>query len=270
MTEEIKLLTWNVFMLPPPINFSKQKLRASHISQKLVESDYDIILLQEAFMNSTRKSIARSLKEKYPYQEHLRKSKKLLHFVNSGLFIASKFPLKVLGYHYYNNCTHSDCLSSKGVLLVEVTTRTGLKLQVAMTHLQAWEDEKAMAVRTAQFDEIKTLLNKHLTPNVPQILAGDLNVDGKLNIEYPQGLEHLGMTSTPLSGPIMGTNGFSVDCYKIPDLKSQEQWLDHVWVKENNTNIKVLRKTVVPFTGILNTKECSLSDHHGVEAIIQL
>lgn len=270
MAEELKLLTWNVFMLPPPINFSKQKMRAPLIAQKLIDGDYDIVVLQEAFMNSTRETIARTIKDKYPYQEHLRKSRRLLHFVNSGLFIASRLPFKFLGHHYYNNCTHSDCLSSKGIFIVEVTTQTGQKIQLATSHLQAWEDEKAVKVRVAQIDEVKVFLKKYLKPGIPQILAGDLNIDGKVDTEYSQSLEHLGMSSTPLSGPIMGTNGFFVDCYKIPDKKSQEQWLDHFWLKENDTSIKVLRKTVVPFSGMLNDKECSLSDHHAVEAIIQL
>lgn len=269
--EDIKLLTWNVFMLPKPINFSKQKERTPLIGKALLNSNYDIILLQEAFIGRFRKDVGRLLKDKYPYQDHLTRSRRLFHFINSGLFILSRHPFEVLGWHYFNDCAHSDCLSSKGVLLVEVTTPSGKKVQIAMSHMQAWDGKRALEVRRNQIDEIKTLLDTYARPNVPQLLAGDLNIDGKTVTEYPLALSTLQMTSTSLEGPLNATNGFKVECYKTPGEASDGQWLDHFWLRTQGTESEVLYKKVRPFTAIMKgNKECSLSDHYGVEAILKL
>ena len=269
--EDIRLLTWNVFMIPKPINFTRQKERTALIGKALLESDYDIILLQEAFIGRFRKYISHLIKEKYPYQDHLAKSRRILHFLNSGLYIASRYPFEVLGWHYFNECTHSDCLSSKGVLLVEVTTPQGKKVQIAMSHMQAWDDKKAIEARKNQIDEIKTLLDTYARPNVPQILAGDLNIDGKIDIECPAALATLGMTSSPLEGPLFATNGFKVDCYKTPGEPSDGQWLDHLWLRHQGSGSEIIHKKVRPFKDIMKgDKECSLSDHYGVEATLKL
>lgn len=269
--EEVKLLTWNVYMLPKPINFTRQKERTALIGKALLATDYDIILLQEAFIGRFRKDVYKIIKDKYPYQDHLAKSRRLLHFLNSGLYIASKYPFEVLGWHYFNECTHSDCLSSKGVLLVEVTTPSGKKVQIAMSHMQAWDDKKALEARKNQIEEIKTLLDTYSRPGVPQILAGDLNIDGRNGLEYPAALATLQMTSSNLEGPLVATNGFKVDCYKTPGGPSDGQWLDHFWLRAQGTESEIFNKKVRPFTAMMKgDKECSLSDHYGVEATLQL
>lgn len=269
--EEVKLLTWNVFMLPRPINFSRQKERTALIGKALLETDYDIILLQEAFVGRFRKDVSRIIGHKYPYQDHLAKSRRLLHFLNSGLYIASRYPFEVLGWHYFNECTNIDCLSSKGVLLVEVTTPKGKKVQIAMSHMQAWDDKKAVETRKNQIEEIKTLLDTYSRPNVPQILAGDLNIDGKVDLEYPAALATLQMISTSLKGPILASNGFKVDCYKTPGGHSDGQWLDHFWLRAQGTESVIFDKKVRPFFAVMKgDKECSLSDHYAVEATLKL
>lgn len=270
IAEELKLLTWNVYMLPRPLNFTKQNERTKLIGEKLLTTDYDVILLQEAFMSGFRKKISKALKEKYPYQDHLRKSKRILHFVNSGLYVASKYPFEVLGWHYFNSCTHSDCFSSKGVLLIEVTTPKGNKVQIAMSHMQAWNDDTAVNVRKQQIEEINNLLKSYSRPEIPQILAGDLNIDGKIEKEYPGAVKALEMTSTPLEGELNATNGFAVECYKTPGEPGEGEWLDHIWLKQNDTQTEILNKKVIPFLATMKDKECSLSDHYGVEATLKL
>lgn len=269
--EDVKLLTWNVYMLPKPINFTRQIERTDLIAKEILKADYDVILLQEAFMGSFRKKLSRAIKKEYPYQDHLTRSRRLIHFINSGLYIASRYPFEVLGWHYFNDCTHSDCFSAKGVLLVEVTTPKGKKVQIAMSHMQAWDDRRAVEARTHQVDEIKTLLDTYARPGVPQILAGDLNINAKTTTEYPAAIAHLQMTNTDLEGPLTSTNGFKVECYKTPGQPSDGDWIDHVWLRSQGTETKILNKQVRPFKAIFKSgKECSLSDHYGVEAIISL
>jgi endonuclease/exonuclease/phosphatase family metal-dependent hydrolase len=269
--EEMKLLTWNVFMLPKPINFSKQVERTHLIAAELKNTDYDIIVLQEAFIARFRNTVANELKGKYPFTAHLPKSRRLFHFINSGLFILSRHPFEILNHHYYNHCTHSDCFSSKGALLIELTMPSGKKVQVATSHLQAWDDKKAVEVRKQQIDELNDLLKTYARPGVPQILSGDMNIDGKIDLEYPGALKVLGMTSVPLQGTLDYSNSFPVDCYKIPGSPdAAPQWLDHVWLKTNESETEVVSKNVRPFMGTFGDKQCSLSDHYSVEAVLKL
>lgn len=269
--EDIKLLSWNVFMLPKPINFSKQAERTPLIASELLNADYDIILLQEAFQNKFRNKLGRLLKDQYPYQDHLRKSVRPKHIINSGLFVASKLPFEVLGWHYFNYCTHADCFSAKGVLLIELTTPNGSKVQVAMSHLQAWDDPKAIGIRAAQIHEISELLKIHARPGIPQILAGDLNIDANFDLELPGALSDLGMTNSELTGELRATNGFEVPCYKTPGKPSAGKWLDHIWLKNIESDAEVLNKKIVPFSAVMRSgMDCSLSDHYGIEATIRL
>lgn len=270
-SEEIKILTWNVFMIPKPINFTKQRARTPLIIEKLKKGHYDVILLQEAFRTKFQKELKGNLSANYPFQESLKKGKKIFHVLNSGLYIASKYPFTVLGKKYFDSCIHSDCFASKGVLLIEITLPSGKKVQLANTHMQAWEDEGARKVRIDQLLAIKDLLTSNQKDNIPQILIGDLNIDGLLKDEFENALDLMEMTSTPLSGELRATNGFKMNCFKSPGDDKKEQWLDHLWLKTNKSNTVIKSMLAIPMKGSLNNKnDCPLSDHHAVEATLTL
>ena len=270
-SEEIKILSWNVFMIPKPINFTKQRARTPLIIEKLKNGHYDVILLQEAFRTKFQKELRGNLSVNYPFQESLKKGKKIFQVLNSGLYLVSKYPFSVLGKKYFDSCTHSDCFSSKGVLLVEVTLPSGKKVQFANTHMQAWEDEGARKVRIDQLLAIKDLLTSNQKDNIPQILIGDLNIDGLLKDEFENALDLMEMTSTPLSGKLRATNGFKMDCFNSPGDDKKEQWLDHMWLKTNKSNTVIKNMLAIPMKGTLNNKnDCPLSDHHAVEATLTL
>lgn len=255
-------------MIPKPINFSLQPERTSIIAGQLKEAPYDVILMQEAFRRDFRNKVGSAVKKDFPFQDYLQRSMRPWHFLNSGLFVVSRHPFEVLDHWYFTRCTHSDCLSAKGVLLIEVTLPSTKKVQIAMTHTQAWDDRKAQGVRAFQFEEIKHLLELHATPGTPQILAGDFNIDGKALHEYPHLLELMAMKARSLDGELNYTNGFPNDCYKTPG--GSYQWLDHVWLKPNETASEITYNAVRPMKGTLKGRECYLSDHHSVEARINL
>lgn len=267
--QELSLLTWNVFMIPKPINFTLQPQRTELIAEQLKNSPYDVIMMNEAFIKKFRTKVGRALRPNFPHQEFLQRSVRPWHFMNSGLFVLSRHPFEVLDHWYYTKCTHADCLSAKGVLLIEVTLPANKKVQIAMTHMQAWDDLKAQKVRAHQFQEIKDLLELHAVPGVPQILTGDLNIDGKATHEYPLLLNLMEMKARPLDSELNYTTGFKTNCYKIPGGAS-EQWLDHVWVNPRGSKARILNNSVRAFTGLLKGRDCPLSDHNSVEARIQL
>ncbi len=269
--QEIKVLTWNIFLIPPPWNTTKQKERATIMAEKLPTLGYDVLFFQEAFYNKQRKRIIKGLAQTHSYIALPKKSFKLSQFQDSGLFIASKYSMKVLDQIIFEDCAKSDCLAAKSAILVEITLANNKKVQMINTHLQAWNEAKTLAVRKKQLLQIKEMMKTNLKPEVPQILVGDLNIDGKTGPEYSESIAMMEMTSSPLEGELTATNGFSTEgCFKNPGASKNGEWLDHFWLNANGTNTKILSKRVVPMMGQLKSGGCPLSDHFAVEAIIKL
>lgn len=271
VAQEIKVLTWNTFLIPPPWNTTKQKERATIMAEKLPTLGYDVLFFQEAFYNKQRKRIIKGLSQTHPYIAIPKKSFNLRQFQDSGLFIASKYVMKVLDQVIFKDCAKSDCLATKSAILVELTLDNNKKIQMINTHMQAWNEPKTVAVRKKQLLQIKEMMKANLKPEVPQILVGDLNINGKTGPEYAASIAMMEMTSTPLEGELTATNGFSTKgCFKNPGGSKDSEWLDHLWLNANGTKTKILSKMVVPMIGQLKSGVCPLSDHFAVAAIIKL
>ncbi len=269
--QEIKILTWNTFLIPPPWNTTRQSERVRQMVEKLPTLNHDIMFFQETFFVKKRKLIIQALEKTHPHVVIPVKGKKLKQLQDSGLMIASRHPLDILGQVIFDDCIHSDCLASKSAILVEMTLASDKKIQLVTTHLQAWDDDKAMLIRRKQLQQVKNLMKTHQRPGIPQFIVGDLNMDGRISKEYPGALSFMEMTSTPLTGYLKFTNGFPTkDCFKNPGGNSDGQWLDHVWIKTNGSEAVVTNKKVLPIIGTIRSRECPLSDHYAVEALITL
>lgn len=64
----LKILSWNIYMLPQIVPRIGRLNRAESIAEQLNNSDFDIIVFQEAFMKSARDIISATLIDNYPYQ----------------------------------------------------------------------------------------------------------------------------------------------------------------------------------------------------------
>jgi len=261
-SESLKVLSWNVFMLPKPIKQSLQSTRRKIIPQKLKGSEHDIYFLQEAFMGSFRSETIRALKKTHPHQIHLNKWRGF-PFFSSGLHVLSRYPIKAIDWTYFRNCAEADCFSTKGVLLVEVTLPSGKKVQVATTHMQA--SRQHGEIRRIQMDDIKRILDRYGDPKIPQLLVGDLNINNT-DPEFTWSLELLGFKPLELVGPILYTSGLENKCYKGG---SSRKWVDHIWHRHLRTSRSTkLRVKVFDFQH--EGKTCPLSDHHAVEAELHI
>lgn len=270
LASEIKVLTWNTYLIPAPWNFTKQKARSNAMKNLLPTLTHDVMFFQEAFHDKYRNRLINGLKATHPYSAVPRKGKKLKHLQDSGLFIVSKIPMNILDQVIFDECAKADCASSKSAILVELSLRSGEKIHMINTHLQAWDKEIAVNIRRSQLQQIKNMMNQHFIQGVPQVLVGDLNVDGLGNVEYPAALALMEMTSSPLMGELNSTNGYSTkSCFKKPG-EDHPEWLDHIWVKANGSMITVENKKVLPMSAMINGIDCPLSDHHAVEAMIKL
>ena len=66
--QTLKVLSWNIYMLPPLAKFTGKQRRARKIGELLKNSDFDIFVFQEAFHGAARRKIWRRLKDNFPYK----------------------------------------------------------------------------------------------------------------------------------------------------------------------------------------------------------
>lgn len=256
---EFKVLSWNVYMLPKPIKVSLQKTRSQIIAQDLKRTDYDMIFMQEAFKKSFRDKVRKSLKATHPHTYYLKNRKFPFAVFGSGLFVLSKYPVKLLEYMYFTSCRSADCFAHKGAALMEIILPGGQKIHVANTHMQA--TAAGGAIRMKQLSQIQMMFAKYQDPQVPQFLIGDLNIDVN-QPEFQLGLALMGMDYARLTGPILHTSGRVNKCFKVGN---HQDWVDHMWF-DNYSGITATNLRVRNFEFQRKGQTCPLSDHHAIEA----
>lgn len=256
---DFKVLSWNAYMLPKPIKYSFQKTRTLAIAEALKDSDYDMIVFQEAFTTSFRNHVKKELLSEYPFSYYMKNHKAVYPYFGSGLFILARKPFQVLDKIYYKNCAVADCFADKGALLVETKLSTGKSVQVTATHMQAWNEYGK--IRLKQYAQINSMLMKHKKEGVPQILLGDLNTDF-IEPEFELGLEIMGMKHMDLSGEYDHTTVH--ECY--PDSHLKKEWIDHIWISKD-TELKDGEMRVRPIEYERKGQVCNASDHHALEGL---
>jgi endonuclease/exonuclease/phosphatase family metal-dependent hydrolase len=181
-THEVKLLTYNTWMIP--VLRKMAKARAEAIGREL--GQYDIALMQEAFTSGVRKTMATlarqfDLDNRYQARPFFR--------INSGSFTFTRYEIVKSDFMRFLNCRGIQCLSARGVLYVQVKLPNGQLLDLFNTHLQAFE--KHAKVRKRQMKRVMKFVNKKNDGTIPVIFGGDFNVIGETE-EYQQLLKMLG------------------------------------------------------------------------------
>ncbi len=256
---ELKILSWNVFMLPKPIKLSLQKTRSKFIAKSLASADYDLMLFQEAFDHNFRNTMNAQVKKNFPFTYYLGRDRQIEHVMGSGVFIMSKHPFKILGHVYYKNCATADCFAAKGAVMIELELPDGERAQLVTTHMQS--QLQYDNIRAKQLAQIQKMMELHKRRNVPQILMGDLNISN-LSTYFGRGQNDMNMTYTPLDGEIQYTSGLRNDCYQIAG--AGHEWIDHAWVSNDNRVLNAqmhVRVFEFPYEG----KVCPASDHHAID-----
>lgn len=259
---DLKVLTWNIYMLPRFAKLSGKTRRAAAIVDQLKNTDYDIIVFQEAFHSGARSIIRAGLKGDFPYMygpaNHRRFAK-----ANSGVWVVSKIPLKELEEVAYSDCKGSDCWARKGALILEGTW-LDKTFQIIGTHLQAAGD---YAIRKSQCKELYTnLLEKFKRPGVPQFICGDMNVKSSDDESYTDMLKTLDAENGELGGNIKVTYDCDANDLGSHDIKNQ---IDYILIRNNGAKVKSIKRKVSVFQKNWGRKNKDLSDHYAVEAVIK-
>jgi len=149
--------------------------RMTALPDAIAKLDPDIILLQEIWAESDGVRVSRGLaRHGYHHVVHLAHTEPGM----TGLYTASKFPLKNVGFlpfstgRMVHTLWHLEWIAAKGVGSFLVTTPLG-DLAVQNTHLQAqYESDDYAAERLCQASEILLMQQDRA---VPLVLGGDFN-----------------------------------------------------------------------------------------------
>lgn len=262
----LKVLSWNIYMLPNLAKKTGQEKRASAIVDVLLNSDYDVIVFQEVFHKKAYQILLDSLKTTYPYNSG-EPANKGFTLTSSGIWILSKHPLALKEHISFTKCEGTDCFANKGATLVEVT-KGGQNFQFIGTHLQADTGRSKDLVRQSQLIEIKLLMNRYKNNNTPQFIVGDFNIPQADATNYSL----MQTTLQAEDGPLSGNMVYSWDA-KINELtKDKYTWqglLDYILVAPNSFTFTNETRMITRKMMRWSCTEQDLSDHFAVEAVFE-
>ena len=252
----LKILSWNIYMLPRMVPRKGKRERAYAIVEALKKTDYDIIVFEEAFLPAARKIILAGLGNQYEFQYGPVNSTPNIK-TNGGVWILSKIKMDLVKTIQFKECATWDCLARKGAMLLEGTWN-GKKFQLMGTHLQADEYQE---VRYKQMDEIYTdLLAPYLRNGVPQIVCGDMNTEAEIKERYCTMLNCFGAENGEISGvekcTYDGVNNEIAQSYGVKDKTTY----DYILLRNNGQRVNVIKRSV----SILKKGKKQLSDHYGI------
>lgn len=177
---EVSILLWNVWNLPSWLTDNKSRTRALQISPLL--NDYDVVVLNEAFVN--HKALLESVTHEFRYIP----ARPWSCLFSSGLIFLSRY--KIVGHHYekFDQRSGVDRFAGKGVAYIDISLDFAEsdygQLRILGTHMQASYGDSAQACRMAQAHQIaKTIgqtssgMSQHdSVPALRTVLVGDMNI----------------------------------------------------------------------------------------------
>lgn len=265
----LKILSWNIFMLPRFIMRTGQLKRAHEIVNVLKEEDADIIVFQEAFDTSARKIIRKGLSSHFPFESG-DPPKNTVWKTNSGIWVISKIPFMVVKNMYFINGRGPDWFACKGAMLIQ-SEKNGFAFQLIGTHLQSeFGGKQSQKIRKLQCEQIrKELIEPYAEDGVPQLLAGDFNTMHHESEKYEQILNILQAKQFSLHGE----HTYSYD-HTVNDLikgeKEIPQLIDYILYTGNEEHLKSdARMFINVFRKQWHQKFHDLSDHFAIAGIFQ-
>jgi len=261
---ELKILSWNMYMLPRFALHTGKRKRAREIAKVLPAENYDIIVFQEAFHGDARRILKRKWKKLYPVRIGPANRNWWWLKTNSGVWIMSKIPLKQLKQIKYKDC-HGfiDCFANKGALLVEGEFE-GQKFQLLGTHIQAGGPD---SIKQKQYEAIRALTDQYKEDGVPQLLVGDFNKGKDNGDSYYKMLSTLDVKDYEPDGELKFTAGSDNDFRQGGD----DRLIDFIFYRPNGVvpkkmirNVRRFQSEVPCFKGMSD-----LSDHYAMEVILK-
>lgn len=263
--KELKILSWNIYMLPHLDFKNSNKMRAAAIAKELNLSDYSIIIFQEAFDINARNKIREVLKQNFPFfYGPANNSSWYSTHTSSGLWIASRIPLNEIYSIRFGIASGFDRFANKGAILLEGEWHKQV-FQLVATHIQS--DDYPWDIREQQ---IRDIHNKLLLPysrdGIPQIICGDFNTDHAETSHYNTMLTVIDAQDGELTG--IEKYSFSSEGNEITKgLNEKPRLIDYILLR-NSQAIESISRKIAVIKNSWGLNHSSLSDHNAIEATI--
>jgi len=256
----LRVLSFNIWGLPAPIGRDLLP-RLERIAEAI--QDYDLVLIQEAFDQSTARLPEMS---GFPYAYHHQNLD--LWRQASGLMILSRFPIVDTDFMPFPGLAPPDLLANKGVLFARLQHPDLGYLDVYNTHYQSRQQPDAAEVRIRSNNTtLKHLLLKH-QQYFPTIIGGDFNaVPGRP--EHQDLLQRLPLIDTYTAAP--KTPEIQTIAHSWPSdyyASRRKNRIDYVFLLENALWDYAVQQARMVFD--TPWRDYLLSDHLGVAATIRI
>ena len=253
----LDVLTFNAALLPEFAASTGQSDRAANMASHLV--GYDVLVLQELFINRHRQALLAALLEAYPYRTELvglDGARELPWRQDGGTVILSRWPIEREAQLLFGDvCSGSDCLADKGVAYAAVRKGTHV-YHVFTTHAQSIYGRRVEEVRAAQFALLRTFVAAQKIPATePVIVAGDLNVDA-----FTPELDDMLRVLRAAWPSVVGDVRFTWDPETNALAEGGQEWLDYVLVSVDHAQPTRAWNRAMP----IRDGDLDLSDHFGV------
>lgn len=260
-----------------------------HIAEKLVQSDYDIISLQEVWSEYDYVKIKERLKPAFPFSHYFYSG-----VFGSGLCVFSRYKIISSFFHhwpvngYVHKIQHGDWFGGKGVGLCKIKvddqiinfylahvsslTSSVLKAYVIISfQLHAEYDKKSddyVTHRIIQaFDTAQFLENTRGDCSM-QILAGDLNTEpGDLAYRILLSTSKMKDAFHQKPSRFTGTHEYAYNTYTSGDISEKNPEgirIDYVLFRGNENLIVEVDEYELPLLDKIPELNLSYSDHEGV------
>jgi endonuclease/exonuclease/phosphatase family metal-dependent hydrolase len=264
--DTLRILTWNVQFLPRIAGGYHRNARLPGIIQTLRTSNYDVVCLQEVFDTRITKILVDSLSSTFPSVVAPVKVKGKL--TTSGVMLLSRTAIAKSERIVYTQHKGIDGMAAKGCTFGEVAWQ-GQLLQFFGTHAQADEGAERDAIRSAQYGEMNTLMQKYYAPTIPQFVLGDLNTDQNDAPNYERLLEKLPYQDLSYCADCF-THNDRINDYSGPKPKAHILKLDYVLYRPSlaSPSFKLVKSSVKRFRFLWGKGHSDLSDHYAVEVVL--
>lgn len=258
---DLKILSWNIYMLPPIAPIAGRVERAYAIVDTLKQAGFDIIVFQEAFNHNAVKVIRDSLSAIYPFMYGPFNPRKNPFQISSGVWVISKIPLELKGTIEYKIAKETDRVARKGAALLEGTWNDK-KFQIIGTHLQA---QNHPDIRRLQIRHIyDSLITKFKIEGVPQIICGDMNTEIEMAKNYKDMLRGLDAEDGDISGSQTMTYDGTNNELALSVWKKDKTTIDYILLRRNGSHTNVINRHVGVFKRTWKKGHIDLSDHYAM------
>ncbi len=280
----MRVMTYNVLCTPASINRTDPRSRIRAIARHIVRGNLaEVVCLQEVFDSPCKRIAIRELAAAFPYiVTNAGHHRVPILGQDSGLLVASKWPIESAAFLSYGNHIGSDWLADKGCLVAKVKLSDQASVLVANTHGQANPDPyfpwwftsdaslRVAAIRRENYARAATFVREAAAGCQLTIFCGDFNIPGEDQTSGRQTEEFKWLHET-LGSPhdafrlrnpdTLAVPGFTYDSTRNAMVTEAEthQRLDYVFVAEVGAE-DITSAAICPVS--------ELSDHYAVIAEI--